>query len=95
MTIACLLLLTSRSVLAGPNTVAANYGNITIYQVEPKFMPAMVVEDAFPVTVTNLPVGPSRVPSRYDLPSWTPRFALGLWSDVLQRIRQNGPDRRR
>jgi hypothetical protein len=61
MTIACLLLLASRSVLAGPNTVAANYGNITIYQVEPKFMPAMVVEDAFPVTVTNLPVGPSRV----------------------------------
>ena len=72
--IASLLLLASRSVLAGPNTVAANYGNITIYQVEPKFMPAMVVEDAFPVTVTNHPVGPSRVPSRYRPAEMDPAF---------------------
>jgi len=60
--IASLLLLASRSVLTAPNNVDGNYGNISIYQVEPKFMPALVVQ-SFPVTVTNLPVGPSRVPS--------------------------------
>ena len=59
MTIACLLLLASRSVLAGPKAVAANYDNITIYQLEPKFMPAIVEADAgFPVTVTNRPRWP-------------------------------------
>ena len=80
--IASLLLLASRSVLTAPDKLDANYGNISIYQLEPNFMPQTVVQ-SFPVTVTNLPVGQSRVPSRSDLPGWTPRFVPGIRSDVL------------